>query len=74
MAGRNGILVDDSIRLKERIEEYGGKVALDIEEKGWHVYPQMPLPMARKAMERLAAQVSSEIYGKNDRIGGNHGK
>lgn len=74
MAGRNGILVDDSIRLKERIEECGGKAVLDIEEKGWHVYPQMPLPMAGKAMERLAAHVTNEIYGKNDRIGGNHGK
>ena len=73
MAGRNGILVDDSIRLKERIEACGSKAVLDIEEKGWHVYPQMPLPMARKAMERLSAYVTEEIYGP-DRIGGHHGK
>ena len=64
MAGRNGILVDDSIRLKERIEQAGGTATLDIEEKGWHVYQQMPGPIARKAMKRLAAHVSYEIYGK----------
>ena len=64
MAGRNGILLDDSIRLKERIEEAGGKAELDIEEKGWHVYQQMPGSMARKAMKRLSEHVSYEIYGK----------
>ena len=35
--------------------------------------PQMPLPMAGKAMERLAAHVTNEIYGA-DRIGGHNGK
>jgi acetyl esterase/lipase len=64
MAGRNGILLDDSIRLKERIEQAGGTAVIDIEEKGWHVYQQMPVPMAREAMKRLAAHVSDEIYGK----------
>ena len=64
MAGRNGILVDDSIRLKERIEEYGGRAELDIEEKGWHVYMHMPGAMTRRAMKRLASHVSHEINGK----------
>ncbi|MBP5461248.1 MAG: alpha/beta hydrolase [Lachnospiraceae bacterium] len=64
MAGRNGILLDDSIRLKERIDQAGGTAELDIEAKGWHVYQQMPGTMAREAMKRLAAQVSFEIYGK----------
>lgn len=64
MAGRNGILLDDSVRLKDKIEEAGGTVVLDIEEKGWHVYQQMPVAMAREAMKRLAAHVSEEIYGK----------
>ena len=64
MAGRNGILLDDSIKLKERIDQAGGTAELDIEEKGWHVYQQMPGTMAREAMKRLAAQVSFEIYGK----------
>ncbi len=64
MAGRNGILLDDSIRLKERIEQAGGTAVLDIEEKGWHVYQQMPVSMAHEAMKRLAAHVSENIYGK----------
>ncbi len=64
MAGRNEILLDDSIRLKERISESGGKAELDIEENGWHVYQQMPIPIAERAMKRLSAYVSEEIYGK----------
>ena len=64
MAGRNGILLDDSVRLKEQIDLAGGTAELDIEEKGWHVYQQMPGSMAREAMKRLAAHVSYEIYGK----------
>ena len=65
MAGRNGILLDDSIRLKEKIDAEGGIAVIDIEEKGWHVYQQMPIAMAREAMKRLAAHVSDEIYGKH---------
>lgn len=64
MAGRNGILIDDSIRLKERIDQAGGTAELDIEEKGWHVYQQMPGTMAREAMKRLEAHVSDVINGK----------
>ena len=64
MSGRNGILIDDSIKLKEKIDEAGGKAELDIEEKGWHVYMHMPGSMTRNAMKRLAAHVSYEIYGK----------
>ena len=64
MAGKNGILIDDSIRLKERIEEAGGTAWLDIEEKGWHVYQQMPIPMAKQAMIRLSEHISKEIYKK----------
>ncbi|MBQ4216880.1 MAG: alpha/beta hydrolase [Clostridiales bacterium] len=64
MAGRNGILLDDSVKLKDRIDQAGGTAVLDIEEKGWHVYQQMPVSIARKAMKRLAEHVKHEIYGK----------
>ena len=68
MAGRNEILLDDSIRLRDRIVEEGGRAILDIEESGWHVYQQMPLPMAAQAMKRLSSYVSSEIYeGKQNK-------
>ncbi len=61
MAGRNGILLDDSIRLKERIDSCGGRAVLDIEENGWHVYQQMPVHIAAMAMKRLGDYVASEI-------------
>lgn len=63
MAGRNEILLDDSIRLRDGIVRAGGKAQLDIEKAGWHVYQQMPIPIAKRAMKRLAAYVSAEIYG-----------
>lgn len=62
MAGKNGILLDDSIRLRDSIIEAGGKAHLDIEDNGWHVYQQMPIPIAAKAMKRLAKHVSEMIY------------
>ena len=64
MAGKNEILLDDSIRLKDRIIKCGGNARLDIEAKGWHVYQQMPIRMAERAMKRLSEYVSTEIYGK----------
>ncbi len=62
MCGRNGILLDDSVRLYDMMTKAGGKATLDIEENGWHVYQQMPLPIAAQAMKRLSAYVSSEVY------------
>ena len=62
MAGRNEILLDDSIRLKEKIAEAGGNAVLDIEEDGWHVYQQLPIPLAKRAMKRLSSYVTSLIY------------
>ena len=64
MAGRNEILLDDSVMLKEKIEQAGGTAELDIEEKGWHVYQQMPGSMAREAMKRLSEHVLCTVYGK----------
>lgn len=64
MVGKNEILLEDSIQLQKRINKAGGKAVLDIEKAGWHVYQQMPLPMAGRAMKRLADYVSEEIYGK----------
>ncbi|MCR5686091.1 MAG: alpha/beta hydrolase [Lachnospiraceae bacterium] len=62
MAGRNEILLDDSIRLHEGIIDAGGRSILDIEENGWHVYQQMPVPIAKRAMIRLAEYVSGLVY------------
>ncbi len=64
MAGRNEILLDDSVKLHDEIIRHGGKCVLDIEEDGWHVYQQMPVPIATRAMKRLSAHVSAQIYGE----------
>ena len=62
MVGRNEILLDDSVRLQKKINKAGGKAVIDIERDGWHVYQQMPLPVAGRAMKRLAEYVSAIIY------------
>ncbi len=64
MAGRNEILLDDSIRLCERIREAGRIAELDIEEKGWHVYQQMPVKIASLAINRLARHIEKELNGE----------
>ncbi len=63
MVGKNEILFDDSMKLHKKIRKAGIKTEIDIEKGGWHVYQQMPLPIAGRAMKRLSDFVSSEIYG-----------
>ena len=60
--GKTEILHEDSVRLAKKINEAGGKATLDIEKDGWHVYQQMPLPMASRAMKRLSDYVTEVIY------------
>jgi len=62
MVGKNEILLDDSVQLQKRIHKAGGNAVIDIEKDGWHVYQQMPLPIAGRAMKRLSDYVSSVIY------------
>ena len=61
---RNEILLDDSRKLKDRIEKSGGSAILDIEKSGWHVYQLFPIPQARSAMKRLSRYVSGLLYNK----------
>ncbi len=63
MVGKNEILLDDSVNLQKKIISAGGNATIDIEKDGWHVYQQLPIPMASRAMKRLADYVSKEIYG-----------
>ena len=65
MVGRNEILLNDSLTLQKKITESGGRAILDMEEKGWHVYQQMPVLIAEKAMERAAKFITGEI---NERL------
>ncbi len=62
MVGKNEILLEDSVQLQKKIHKAGGRAVIDIEKDGWHVYQQMPLPVANRAMKRLADYVSAEIY------------
>ena len=65
--GKTEILYEDSASLVKKINKAGGKAKLDVEKDGWHVYQQMPLPVANRAMKRVADYVSNEIY--NSRLG-----
>ncbi|MBQ3899744.1 MAG: alpha/beta hydrolase [Lachnospiraceae bacterium] len=56
-AGKNEILFDDSKSLCEKIKAAGGKAVFDVEEKGWHVYEQLPIPIANQAMKRLSKYI-----------------
>jgi hypothetical protein len=62
MVGKNEILYEDSAQLSKKIHKAGGQVTLDTEKDGWHVYQQMPLPMAGRAMKRLSRFVTNVIY------------
>lgn len=62
MVGRNEILLEDSVQLQKKILRAGGEAIIDIEKDGWHVYQQMPLPIATRAMKRVADYVSNIIY------------
>ena len=63
---RNEILLDDSVRLYEEILRAGGRAELDLEERGWHVYQQMPLPIARRAMRRLLQSTKERLFCADD--------
>ena len=60
--GKTEILQEDSSQLAKAITKAGGEATLDIEKDGWHVYQQMPLPMAGRAMKRLSDYVTKVIY------------
>lgn len=62
MVGKNEILLEDSVQLNKKLTKAGAKATLDIEKDGWHVYQQMPLPVANRAMRRIAKYIAEEIY------------
>ena len=62
MVGKNEILLDDSISLQKKMHKAGCNAVIDIEKDGWHVYQQMPLPLANRAMKRLSDYLSNLIY------------
>ncbi|MCR4842443.1 MAG: alpha/beta hydrolase, partial [Eubacterium sp.] len=62
--GRTEILLDDSVKLHSRIVSAGGRATLDIEDDGWHVYQQMPVSIASRAMKRVGDFVDEVTASK----------
>ena len=62
--GKNEVLHDDSTSLYKKLKKAGANAELDVEQDGWHVYQQMPLPLAGRAMKRLSTYVTKEFYGE----------
>lgn len=62
-AGSDELLVDDAIRLGERLRQVGGSVELQIGEGFWHTWPitatMRPFPEGTQALERIGAFVRS---------------
>ncbi|MCR5415857.1 MAG: alpha/beta hydrolase [Pseudobutyrivibrio sp.] len=60
--GRTELLQDDSTGLAAAINKVGGHAKVEVFKDGWHVFQQMPLPQAGRAMKMVADEVSKEIY------------
>ena len=52
--GENEILLDDSLRLKERMEKAQVSVRMEIFSGMWHVFQMTPFKTAYEAVERFA--------------------
>lgn len=63
-AGSDELLVDDAIRLAERLRQVGGAVELQIGEGFWHTWPitatLRPFPEGTQALEHIGAFVRSQ--------------
>jgi epsilon-lactone hydrolase len=66
-AGSDELLVDDAIRLAERLRQVGGAVELQIGEGFWHTWPitatLRPFPEGTQALEHIGAFVRSQSIG-----------
>ncbi len=55
ICGGNELLLDDSRRLAQRLQEAGREVELLIEPQMWHAYALYPLPEAQRAWQKINA-------------------
>lgn len=62
--GGHEILLDDSTKLAEKLQAAGSPVDLQIFDDGWHVFQQMPLPLASAAMKSVGEFVQHLLYEK----------
>lgn len=59
--GSNEILRDDSEKLSKNYAKYGSLCKLEVYQGGWHVFQQMPIPRANKALDSIRDFVNSMI-------------
>ncbi len=60
--GKNEILQDDSNKLFKKMKRQGVDVHLRMFKDGWHVFQQMPVPIAVQAMTEVGEFVESVLY------------
>lgn len=51
--GTHEILLDDSRQLAKKMQKAGGFVKLEVYDDGWHVFQQLPIRRAYRAMEAI---------------------
>ncbi|MCR5784913.1 MAG: alpha/beta hydrolase [Eubacterium sp.] len=59
--GQSEILLDDSLKLCEKMREGGASVKLDVYESGWHVFQQLPLPRSNDAVKDICEWLKTLI-------------
>ena len=59
--GDNEILLDDSRNLHKRLIDFGVLSRIEVYDDGWHVFQQMPIPRASKAISSVADFVQEII-------------
>lgn len=60
--GTNEVLLDDSIKLHDKLKQEGCSAIIQEYPDGWHVFQQMPLPMSVQAVRDAAKYIHSIIY------------
>lgn len=59
--GRDECLLDDSVRLYDKIREAGGEAQLHIWEDMWHVFHSFPIPEADEALREIGTFIQRRI-------------
>ncbi len=57
--GQSEILLDDSVRLCDKMRKGGVSARLDIYESGWHVFQQLPLPRSNDAAKDIGDWINA---------------
>ncbi|MGI6160921.1 MAG: alpha/beta hydrolase [Christensenellales bacterium] len=61
--GTREVLLDDSVRLKERMEAAGVDVSLEIWQDMWHVFQMFDTPESKEAIEAIGDYLNNKLGG-----------